>query len=149
MLILVRAGRMNRFFHSMFDTIHIDEKWFYLHKLSNSYILTADETVPYIPCENKRFVTKVMFIAAVARPRFNYERNEGFDGKLGIFPIVGQRLAVRTTKNQCAGELITEAVTVDKVKYRELLLDKILPAIQSKWPGERLQTWNRNASPLT
>lgn len=31
--------------------------------------------------------TKVMFVAAVARPRFDVNGNEEFSGKIGIFPF--------------------------------------------------------------
>jgi hypothetical protein len=119
----------------MYNSIHIDEKWFFLYKVASSYVLTAEELPPQRQCENKRYITKVMFIAAVARPRYDYDRKTGFDGKLGIFPIVRQRLAKRTTKNQKAGDLITEALSVDKNVYRDLLMNKILPAIEAKWPG--------------
>lgn len=119
----------------MYDTIHIDEKWFFLYKTATSYILTASEKPPHIECHNKRYITKVMFLAAVARPRYDYNKNRGFDGKLGIFPIVKKRLAKRTTKNQRAGDLITEPLSVDTAVYRSLLLDSVLPAIQSKMPG--------------
>ncbi|DAZ93780.1 TPA: hypothetical protein N0F65_008047 [Lagenidium giganteum] len=58
----------------MYDTVHVDEKWCYIQKVSSTFILTEDEDTPHISCPNKRYITKVMFLAAVARPRYDYKR---------------------------------------------------------------------------
>ncbi|KAG6971405.1 hypothetical protein JG687_00002064, partial [Phytophthora cactorum] len=55
-------------FH-MYDTVHVDEKWFNMYKASNTFYLTANEAAPYTSSPNKRYIDKVMFLAAVARPR--------------------------------------------------------------------------------
>ncbi|GAA0157134.1 hypothetical protein LIER_14465 [Lithospermum erythrorhizon] len=57
-------------FAGMFDHVVIDEKWFFMTKDAQHYYLTIDEDEPYCSCQSKRFITKVMFLAAVARPRF-------------------------------------------------------------------------------
>lgn len=119
----------------MYNTVHVDEKWFFVHKVSSRYILTEDEDVPHLICPNKRFITKVMFLAAVARPRYDYTRRRGFDGKIGIFPMVTQRVAKRTTKNQTKGDIITVPLSVDKKVYYDTLKNDVFPAIKQKWPG--------------
>lgn len=53
-------------FGAMEDVIHIDEKWFYLTKKSETYYLLADEEEPLRTCKSKNFILKVMFLAAVA-----------------------------------------------------------------------------------
>jgi hypothetical protein len=68
----------NPVFQEMFDTVHLDEKWFYMTKTLGCYYLV----------KSKRFITKVMFLIAVARPRQDYGRNQKFDGKLGIWAFV-------------------------------------------------------------
>ncbi|ETN18974.1 hypothetical protein PPTG_04409 [Phytophthora nicotianae INRA-310] len=55
--------------HHMYDYVHVDEKWFNLYKVSTRYYLTKDEFAPHQACPNRRFIGKVMFLAAVARPR--------------------------------------------------------------------------------
>ncbi|ETO76997.1 hypothetical protein F441_07778 [Phytophthora nicotianae CJ01A1] len=65
---VLHRGRMYRM-HHMYDTVHIDEKWFNLHKGTTKYYLTANEQLPYRSCPNKKYIGKVMFLAAVARPR--------------------------------------------------------------------------------
>ena len=65
------ASHINRetnLFQDMYDCIHIDEKWFYLTNLSRRFYLGKDEEIPVRRVKSKRFVVKVMFLAAVARP---------------------------------------------------------------------------------
>nr|XP_043630523.1 uncharacterized protein LOC122601854 [Erigeron canadensis] len=95
-------------FHDMFNVIHIDEKWFYMSKPSKRYYLVPNEIEPLRTCKSKKFITKVMFLAAVARPRFDASGNEVFSGKIGIFPFTTLEPAKRS----------------------------ILPAIRSKWPRD-------------
>ncbi|XP_021991321.1 uncharacterized protein LOC110888087 [Helianthus annuus] len=65
-------------FYDMFNVIHIDEKWFYMSKPSKRYYLVPNEDEPLRTCKSKKFITKVMFLAAVARPRYNALGNEVF-----------------------------------------------------------------------
>ncbi|ETP44281.1 hypothetical protein F442_09112, partial [Phytophthora nicotianae P10297] len=51
-------------FDAMYDVVHIDEKWFNMYKASTRYYLSADASLPYRPCLNKRYIGKVLFIAA-------------------------------------------------------------------------------------
>ena len=64
--------------------VHIDEKWFYLTEEKGRYYLEKDEIEPHRQIKSKIFITKVMFLAAVARPRYDTHNNEWFDGKIGI-----------------------------------------------------------------
>ncbi|CAM9323168.1 unnamed protein product [Pylaiella littoralis] len=41
-----------------------------------------------------------MFLAAVARPRYDSSRNRQFDGKIGIYPFTVQRPAQRNGRKQ-------------------------------------------------
>jgi hypothetical protein len=47
-----------------------------------------------------------MFLAAVARPRFDANGNVIFDGKLGIWPFTYQEAAKRNSKNREAGTMV-------------------------------------------
>ena len=66
-------------FENMEDLIHIDEKWFYLTKDGQRFIIAADEEEPYRHVQHKSFLTKIMFLCAVARPRYNMRKNAWFD----------------------------------------------------------------------
>ncbi|KAG6974136.1 hypothetical protein JG688_00003185 [Phytophthora aleatoria] len=67
-------GRRLHRVHHMYDTVHIDEKWFNMYKASNTFYLTANEAAPYTSSPNKRYIDKAMFLAAVARPRNDSHR---------------------------------------------------------------------------
>ena len=119
----------------MFDCIHIDEKWYYLTKNCRRYYLGKDEEIPTRTSKSKRFVTKVMFLGAVARPRWDHHKNRMFDGKLGIWPFTEVVEAQRTSANRPAGTLITKALTsVTTDVYRKWLIEWLLPAIKEKFP---------------
>ncbi|OMO83319.1 hypothetical protein COLO4_22596 [Corchorus olitorius] len=71
-----------------------------------------------------------------ARPRFDEEGNELFSGKIGCFPLVTQEPAIRSSVNRPAGTLETKPVTyVNRGVIKNYLLEKVLPAIKSKWPS--------------
>ena len=74
-------------FEHMEDLIHINEKWFYLTKDGQCFIIVADKAEPYRDVQQKSFLTKIMFLCVVARPRYDMNKNAWFDGKIGIWPI--------------------------------------------------------------
>ncbi|KAL4564074.1 hypothetical protein LXL04_028124 [Taraxacum kok-saghyz] len=125
----------NPTFHDMFNVVHIDEKWFYISKSSKRYYLVPGEDEPSRTCKSKKFITKVMFLAAVARPRFDAFGNEIFSGKIGIFPLTTREPAKRSSKNRVAGTLETKPIlSVTKEITRSWLIEQVLPAIKAKWP---------------
>ena len=83
------------FFKDMYDRVHVDEKWFYLVKEGATCYLARDEEVPQLTVRNKNYITKVMFLAANARPRYDPHTGLMWDGKIGIWPFVAQVAAVR------------------------------------------------------
>ncbi|EEE60901.1 hypothetical protein OsJ_14595 [Oryza sativa Japonica Group] len=60
-------------FIEMENIIHIDEKWFNGSKKEKTFYLYPDEEEPYFTVHNKNAIDKVMFLAAVANPRFDDE----------------------------------------------------------------------------
>ncbi len=121
-------------FQDMLDCIHVDEKWFYLTKANRKYYLALSEPDPVRFCKSKQSITKVMFLAAVARPRFNKNRNQYFDGKIGIWPFVIKEPAKKNSKNRAKGTLLTKSIIVTKEEYRKMIIENVLPAIEDKWP---------------
>jgi hypothetical protein len=51
-----------------------------------------------------------MFLAAVARPRYDPEGECTFDGKIGMFPFVKRVAAKRTSKNCEKGTIETKVL---------------------------------------
>lgn len=121
-------------FFEMYDEVHIDEKWFFLCQDGETYILAPDEEPPQRMVKHKGYITKVMFLCAMARPRWCCKEKKWWDGKIGIFPIGKYTSAKRTTKNQRRGDQIWENETVNKDVYRKILMDQVVPAIMESWP---------------
>lgn len=101
-------------FKEVFNTIHVDEKWFFLRKARRGAYLGKREQKPERHAPSKRFIPKVMFLSAVCRPRINQLTGEvEFDGKIGVFPFIKREPAKRTSANRPRGTLVIKNVTVD------------------------------------
>ncbi|VFQ99024.1 unnamed protein product [Cuscuta campestris] len=73
---------------------------------------------------------------AVGRPRYGADGGLLWDGKIGIFPFTYLAEAKRASKNRPTGTLEVKAVPViDRVVMKNILIQKLLPAIKKKWPG--------------
>jgi hypothetical protein len=130
-------------FHDFYDHVHIDEKWFFIDKDRRTFYLTDNEQLDHRATKSKRFLTKVMFLVAVARPRWDTTRNQWFDGRIGIWPCVETQLAKRNSKNRPAGTPLTVPVNVDRVRARKMLVDQVIPAIKRVWPGTQIRASDR------
>ncbi|XP_047258601.1 uncharacterized protein LOC124890827 [Capsicum annuum] len=88
----------------------------------------------YRSYKSKNFIPKVMFMTAVARPRFDENGIELFSGKIGIFSFVVKEPTKRNSKNRTAGTMETKPIqSVTKDITRACLIEKVLPAIRAKW----------------
>ena len=121
-------------FENMEDLIHIDEKWFYLMKDGQRFIIAAHEEEPYRHVQHKSFLTKIMFLCAVARPRYDTRRNAWFDGKIGIWPIGKWEPAKRSSKKRAKGMPVWKNQCITRDIYHKYLIEKFLPAVKEKWP---------------
>ena len=74
-------GGPNGLYTDMEDRIHIDEKWFYLTKVTTGYYAVEGEENENIRrgSTNKTTMPKLMFLAAVGRIRHDTARNRAFD----------------------------------------------------------------------
>jgi hypothetical protein len=71
------------------------------------------------------FIEKVMFLIAVARPRYDSGDNKTFYGKLGVFPFVTKEQARRTNVNRIVGTLEIKpinSINRDLVEFNKRLL---------------------------
>ncbi|ETV78111.1 hypothetical protein H257_08316 [Aphanomyces astaci] len=55
--------------------------------VKRKYFVYEDEELAARFCKSKHFITKVMFLAAVVRPRYDFHRKQMFDGKIGVWPF--------------------------------------------------------------
>lgn len=126
----------NKMFEEFYDRVHIDEKWFYLTQDKRNYYVLHNEEAPLRACKSKRFIPKIMFMAAVARPRYDHHRKQFFDGKIGLWPFVYNEPAKRNSKNRPKGTLITKPVeSINAAEVRKMLIENVLPAIKAKFPA--------------
>jgi hypothetical protein len=97
--------------------IHVDEKWFFGLKQRQMFWVAPGEHTPVTNILSRSHVTKEMFLAAVARP--NQER--GFDGKVGLYPVVEEYCAKRNSVNHRAGDVYFRPTTMTAKLFRRML----------------------------
>ncbi|KAF0703222.1 hypothetical protein AaE_015486, partial [Aphanomyces astaci] len=133
----------------LWDVVHLDEKWFNADKDRRTVYLLPDEAPQRRSWKSKRFIPKVMFLAAVARPRFDEGRGVLFDGKVGMWPFTSLVPAVRSSRNRPAGTLVTTLVNVNAQVYRDYVINKVVPAIKASFPStnKRVILQQDNATP--
>jgi hypothetical protein len=120
-------------YHPYFDSVHVDEKYFFLTKGQLNLYLVPGETGPERSVGHKGHILKAMF-PAIARPQYNATGECMFDGKIGMLPFVEQVAARRASDHRPAGTIETKPVNVTTRIYRQFMIEKVLPAIKLKWP---------------
>ncbi|KAH6761244.1 hypothetical protein C2S51_018193 [Perilla frutescens var. frutescens] len=124
-------------FKSMYNTVHIDEKWFYMKKETYIFYLTPEEAEPHRSCKSRKFISKIMFMCAVSRPLLAADGSVLFDGKIEEFPFTHKVPAKRASKNRNRGTLETKPIElITQEVIRDYLINQVLPAIKVKWPAE-------------
>ena len=84
-------------FMDIYDFIHVDEKWFYLTRNRQQFLLAEEEIPPQCCVSHKGHITKVMFVSALVFPCYDTRLNRWWDGKLSIWPIGTWELAKQKT----------------------------------------------------
>ncbi|XP_010669535.1 uncharacterized protein LOC104886745 [Beta vulgaris subsp. vulgaris] len=124
-------------FSNMYNLVHVDEKWFCMSEISQRYYLAISEAEPYRRCKSKRFIIKIMFIAALARPIITVNGEVIFEGKIRIFSFIEEVAEKRSSCNRDAGVIETKPqLSITKEVIRKKLIKHILPAIREKWPED-------------
>ncbi|ETV82807.1 hypothetical protein H257_04588 [Aphanomyces astaci] len=121
------------------------------HIFPGIYYVYDDEVLALRSAKSKSFITKVMFLAAVARPRYDSGRKQVFDGKIGVWPFVMKAPAARASKNRPIGTILTVPLIVNGDLYEDVVFEKLVPDIKSKFPrsvqGQGIFLQQDNASP--
>ena len=132
-------GLTGRKWDGHFDRVHIDEKWFFISRDGKNYLLVTREEPLVRRVQHKKYMTKVMFLCAQARPQQCATTRQMWDGKIGMWPIGYYGVAQRSIHNRPAGTRVWVNETMDHKKYKEMLINCVIPAIAAKWlPSE----WN-------
>ena len=82
-----------------------------------------------------------MFLRAVARTRYNMNKNAWFDGKIGIWHIRKWEPAKWSLKKYTKGMPVWKNQSITRDVYWEYLIQKLLPAIKHKWPMNNGRIW--------
>ena len=96
---ITKIDPTTRLYDDFYQSVHVDEKWFFITEIALHAYIEPNENVPVQRCVNKDHIIKVMFFCAVARPRFNHNGECTFDGKIGMFPFIERVRAQRSTPN--------------------------------------------------
>jgi len=81
-----------------------------------------------------------MFLAVVARPRYDSNDLCTFGGKIGVFPLVEYVVAVRSSQNRPRGTVEVKLITnITRNVIREFMIGSVLPAIANKWHRESIR----------
>ncbi|CAM9232971.1 unnamed protein product [Discosporangium mesarthrocarpum] len=116
----------------MFVWVHVDETWFYLMKGEKKVHLQLDGEVP--KPSNEWFILKMMFLAAVARPR-KLSNGGWFDRKIGIWPTVDV-VTAQLTRTSCArGDPVLRPVMVDGERHRKIMMRRTSPPSRCRCLG--------------
>ncbi|XP_074303611.1 uncharacterized protein LOC141638061 [Silene latifolia] len=138
-------------FKDQSNVVHMDEKWFFITKPSQRFYVGKKEKRPHRCVQSKRFITKVMFMCCVSRPKYGPNKEVICDGKLGIWPFVMEVPAKRKSKNRSAGTLETKSIdSITKQVTKEMLITNVLPTIKAKWAAnysKKIQIQQDNARP--
>jgi hypothetical protein len=86
--------------------------------------------------KNKNSIGKVMFLTAVAKPRYGEGGVVTFDGKIGTWAFVKETPAIKKSKRRPKGTLEVKTVKVTRDVMRNYMCELVIPAIQDKWPDE-------------
>lgn len=146
--------RPNHLYKDFYDTIMIDESWFFMKRVNNQVWLLDDTVVPDAPtCQHKSHIEKVMFLVAVARPRTLADGTH-FSGKIGLWPCTEVVIAKRDSKNRPAGTPEIKSRSVDCEFYQELFTKPggVLAKIKERMPwlhGRLVRIQHDGARPHT
>jgi hypothetical protein len=141
-------GIQVEYYDPQYDTIYLDEKWFYECPVKRRFYLCNDEAVPEKYRRSKNHLTKVMFISAVARPwktadptaaatvQVSEDTDWYFNGKVGLFPLVDYKTQQRTTQVRARGDMYPVTLSLTGDVYSNYIINIILPDVAKKCPPE-------------
>ncbi|XP_044432134.1 uncharacterized protein [Triticum aestivum] len=99
---LTSLGGIKPTFRADMDVVHIDEKWFYRTRKTQNMYLSHRENAPHRECKHKNHIQKIMFLSAMARPRYDAQGNCVFDGKIGVWAYTEMVQAQKKSQNRFA-----------------------------------------------
>ena len=103
--------------------VHADEKWFYGLRQRQYFLVGPGETTLTVNILSRSHVNKEMILGAVARRL----PQQGFNGKVGLYPVVEPYQAKNKSKYHQAGEVYERPTTMTAKLFRKMVIEKVLP----------------------
>jgi hypothetical protein len=123
----------NGLYNAMFDRVHVDKKWFFLTWVTERYYLAPEEEQPHHTIGHKCHIPKCMHLAANGCPRWDAQRNQWFNGKIGVWPSAQQVVAQHKSRRRTVGALEWDLLSLTKEVYHDYLFEKVVPSILQCW----------------
>ncbi|CAM9508047.1 unnamed protein product [Choristocarpus tenellus] len=99
--------------------------------MGKAYLHHPNEDPPNPPrAQNKRYIIKVMFLAAVAHAR-NLSNGIWFDWKIRIWPIVYTKIAQHSSKHHPKGTKVLVPAILDGERYEKVMIEDAILAIKA------------------
>jgi hypothetical protein len=131
----LRSGPRSWTFREQFDTIVVDESWFYLHRTKGFVRLFPGDPMPEpVRVQHKSHIPKIMFLSALARP----QPDRGFDGRIGMWRVNEERICKRTSRYHQKDDVYMHDCTMTAIIYRGFMM-QIFQQIKRKMPWLRGQ----------
>ncbi|KAK3267995.1 hypothetical protein CYMTET_23479 [Cymbomonas tetramitiformis] len=113
-----RLAQAKRLLHDTFENrIDVDEKYFEIESSAAVEKRRHDDALEYTAFQSRKFIPKVMFLTAVAKPNIEH----GFDGKVGIWRITEKKTAQRKSRNYERNEEYDVDVTLTGERFSKLM----------------------------
>lgn len=110
--------------------IDVDEKWF-VSWSPRTVRMPKKQGTPTQPLQSKTMVTKVMVLCAVANPKPGSTE----PGNVGIWRVADEMPSARRTSRLMKGEWRAIDQTMDKERFRKMLLENVIPAGRNYYGG--------------
>ncbi|KAK3280026.1 hypothetical protein CYMTET_12116 [Cymbomonas tetramitiformis] len=111
------------------NRIDVDEKYFEIESCAAVEKRTHHEAPEYTSFQSRKFIPKVMFLTAVAKPNIEH----GFDGKIGIWRITETKVAQRKSCNYDRDEEHEVDVTLTGDRFVKVMKE-VCKAAKAKMP---------------
>jgi len=118
--------------------IDLDEKWFYCVRIKGFVWILPEymsrKMIKRLPVQSKRYITKVMFLTAVARPIFAEDGSLVWDGKVGNWRVADIMTYKRGSgknkfKKYKKGDKYVKDVNMGAEKYVQMMKELLLPRV--------------------
>lgn len=123
----------DRKYHDYYNSVHVDEKWFFYLRSSFRYTLHLTTTFRLDTSKTKSYSEGDVSLRS-GKTKIKRQRCVLFYGKIGMWPSVEYVPAQQASENCPRGTMITKPLRCGHDCYQEFMLQRVLPPIKEKRP---------------